>query len=191
MFGGKISRKTDGADHVMVVSIRPIVLGNMPPEGEERNYEKVAFMVQTPIKVLGDVNVGDFLIPSGMDNGLAIAVSRDRIRVDQLKQVIGVAWDDNKEIYGLVNAAVGLTTADVSSVMERQYTSLTKAEDRIQNLTAQNRTLENQVAELTSQIGQLQTSLANADARSLETLRLVEAMAARLESAESGFARLP
>lgn len=191
MFGGKISRKTDGADHVMVVSIRPIVLGNMPPEGEERNYEKVAFMGQTPIKVLGDVNVGDFLIPSGMDNGLAIAVSRDRIRVDQLKQVIGVAWDDNKEIYGLVNAAVGLTTADVSSVMERQYTSLTKAEDRIQNLTAQNRTLENQVAELTSQIGQLQTSLANADARSLETLRLVEAMAARLESAESGFARLP
>lgn len=188
VFGGKISKNTEGADHVMVVSIRPIVLGNMPPDGQQANYEKVAFMGQTPVKVIGHVQVGDFLIPTGMDNGLAMAVSPERIRIDQLREVIGVAWDENSEFYGLVNTAVGLTTADVATVMERQYTSFVAAENRIQQLSVQNRALKSQITDLNESIYQLEASFANAESNSIEALRLVQAMAAQLQQQDSGFA---
>ena len=172
----------------MVVSIRPIVLGNMPPDGEEDSFEKVAFMGQTPVKVLGEVEVGDFLIPSGMDNGLAIAVNPERISINQLRQVIGVSWEKSDTSFGLVNAAVGLRTADIAAVMERQHFSLTTAEEEIQELTRENRALANQQAALSKQIEVLQTQLAVSEARSLQALRMVESVAAQLKDSQSGLA---
>jgi len=40
--GGKISKITDGAEQFMVISLKPIVLGNTPENGRAHEYEKVA-----------------------------------------------------------------------------------------------------------------------------------------------------
>ena len=50
---GKISLTTEEADKLFVISTKPIVLGNMPENGKEELYEKVAFMGQVPVHVLG------------------------------------------------------------------------------------------------------------------------------------------
>jgi hypothetical protein len=133
--GGKISRNTDGADHVMAVSFKPIVLGNMPPEGQQHLYEKVAFMGQTLVKVRGRVQVGDFIVPSGRNDGTGIAVRPDSITAEQLGTVVGVAWEANSRSFGLVNVAVGLQAGDIAKVVGRHETELVrlrKTQDHMQ-----------------------------------------------------------
>jgi hypothetical protein len=82
--GSKITRTTDGADQVMAVSFKPIVLGNMPPERDAHLYEKVAFMGQTLVKVAGRVEIGDFIVPRGLNDGMGVGVRPDAITAAQL-----------------------------------------------------------------------------------------------------------
>ena len=112
--GGKITRTTDGADQVMAVSLKPIVLGNMPPEGRGHLYERVAFMGQTLVKVRGRVQVGDFIVPSGLNDGTGVGVRPDEITATQLGAVVGVAWESINEDFGLVNVAVGLKPVEIA-----------------------------------------------------------------------------
>ena len=51
--GGKVTHRTDGADQAMVVSDKPIVLGNMPDLAQQHRFEKIAFMGQTLVEVWG------------------------------------------------------------------------------------------------------------------------------------------
>ena len=46
--GGKISKDTAGAEQILAISSKPIVLGNTPDEGKEELYEQVGFMGQVP-----------------------------------------------------------------------------------------------------------------------------------------------
>src|SRR5690606_40935855 len=79
VIGGRISREFTHADRFMVVSTSPLLLGNMPENAEEeRLSEKVAFMGQVPVKVMGAVRIGDYILPSGSGDGIAIAVHPDR-----------------------------------------------------------------------------------------------------------------
>jgi hypothetical protein len=63
-----------GAERMMVVSSHPIVLGNMPEPGKERLYEKVAFLGQVNVKVIGVVEAGDYIVATGRHDGCAMAV---------------------------------------------------------------------------------------------------------------------
>ena len=90
--GGKISKVTDDAEQFMVISLKPIVLGNTPENGKAKEYEKVAFMGQVPVRVLGAVNLGDYILPSGGNNGLGIAVSPANMKPQDYKKIVGVAW---------------------------------------------------------------------------------------------------
>jgi hypothetical protein len=115
VFGGRISKSTEDADHLLVISFNPIVLGNMPQEGKEADYEKVAFMGQVPVKVVGDVHTGDFILASGFNNGLGLAVSPDVIRPDQYCRIVGTAWSASDSLQvGFVNLAVGLNANDMA-----------------------------------------------------------------------------
>jgi hypothetical protein len=42
----------------MVISHNPAVLGGLPQDGKEEDYEMVAFMGQVPTRVVGDVAPG-------------------------------------------------------------------------------------------------------------------------------------
>ncbi|MFN9303052.1 MAG: hypothetical protein ACK6DA_09810, partial [Candidatus Kapaibacterium sp.] len=120
---GKITKNTADADQFMVISTKPIVLGNMPAAGEnKKDYEKVAFMGQVPVRVLGKVHKGDYILPSGGNNGFGIAVSPNNMKTEDFKKIVGVAWSESKENQNinLINVAVGLNTNSLASVIERQ-----------------------------------------------------------------------
>lgn len=120
VFAGRISRKTTGADHILVVSTAAIVLGNRPSSNDTSGYEEVAMLGQVPAKVYGAVNPGDIII-SDCENpaipaGCGIAISPDRFELKHLGNVVGVAWNGLDTEVGtssmsesrLVNISIGL-----------------------------------------------------------------------------------
>jgi hypothetical protein len=118
---GKISLNVNGADKIFVISTKPIVLGNMPEGGNEADYEKVAFMGQVPVHVFGKVNAGDYILPSGLNNGFGKAVAPSKMQPEDYANIVGVAWaSSSNDLYGQVNVAIGLNTGDVSKVVADQ-----------------------------------------------------------------------
>jgi len=111
VFNGKITKNTQGAQHIMVRSSNPIILGNWPGEDESKS-EPVAFLGQVKVNVIGKVNAGDFIIPSGKDDGTAIAVNEANITLNDIDRIIGRAWEDsNKESVKTINTVVGFNFA--------------------------------------------------------------------------------
>ncbi|MEL6987399.1 MAG: hypothetical protein AAGK97_06170, partial [Bacteroidota bacterium] len=95
---GKITKSYEDAAQFMVISSDPFMLGNMPSEHEESNYEMVAFMGQVPIKVMGTVASGDYLIASLEHPGMAEAVKPSNITVQQCERIVGTAWGSSDYI---------------------------------------------------------------------------------------------
>ncbi len=121
MKNGFITKAIEPDGKLMVISQNPIVLGNRPQEGNEKNYEKVAFMGQVPVKVLGRVKAGDYILPSGFNKGFGVGMHPDKMKTDDYKKIIGVAWqDNNNDTYGYVNTAVGLNANDYAGVIKNQ-----------------------------------------------------------------------
>ena len=136
--GGVISKRTDNSDHCMVISMAPIVLGNMPPKDQESNYEKVAFMGQVPVKVKGIVNIGDYIIPSGDNDGLAIAVTKSKMNIQQFKKIIGVAWSSSfvttSFSFSFINVAIGITSNSLVDKIEEQEKEISLLKDGLNNI---------------------------------------------------------
>lgn len=113
--GGLISLNTKSVDHFMVVSTRPIVLGNSPQPEKAASFEKVAFMGQVPVKVAGAVAVGDYILPSGNNDGLGIAIHPNDMKLGDYSRIVGVAWEAAKEApLNYVNVAVGINSNDLT-----------------------------------------------------------------------------
>ena len=93
----------------MVVSTAPIIIGNWPGDEKEEFYALIAFLGQVDVKVRGHVEKGDYLISSGKNDGYAVAVSYDDIKVDQLELVIGQSWEEHKIDEGKVNTLIGFS----------------------------------------------------------------------------------
>ncbi|MCZ7556511.1 MAG: hypothetical protein M5R41_08935 [Bacteroidia bacterium] len=130
--GGKITRKIEGADMVFVISKSPIVLGNVPPAGSEHLFEKCAFLGQVPVKVSGPVNIGDYILPSGRDNGIGMAVAPDDLTAEQAKIVVGVAWSTlARGVPGYVNVAVGMPVKAGLEVLQKQQETIGTLETRM------------------------------------------------------------
>jgi hypothetical protein len=119
VIGGKISLDTKDADHLMVISKSPMVLGNSPAEEEEHLYEKVAFMGQIPVKVIGEVHIGDYILPTGNNDGFAISVHPDLMQIGDYGRIIGVAWEASGEAkMNYINTAVGINSNDLSQKLD-------------------------------------------------------------------------
>ena len=115
VIGGRISKNTLGAEKMMVISSNPIVLGNQQPEGQQQHYEKIAFMGQVPVRVVGAVNIGDYVLASGNHDGLAIAKSPDQMQLTDYKNIVGTAWEASQgQQLSLINVAVGINSNDLS-----------------------------------------------------------------------------
>ena len=133
--GGKISKNTVDADQVMSISMNPIVLGNMPSELESGKYEKVGFLGQVPVLVVGTVDIGDYVVASGNNDGYAIAKSANEIKVDDLKNIIGRAWEGSKnQARAMINVSVGLKTNEWVEIFKNQDEKLNELEYRISKL---------------------------------------------------------
>lgn len=133
--GGKISRNTYGADHFMVISKAPIVLGNMPEPERQQYFEKVAFMGQVPVRVMGKVAVGDYILPSGFNDGYARAVSPARMQLEDYNKIVGVAWQAGDAMtLNMVNVAVGLNQNDMTSQLSKQQAEINTMKQQLNQL---------------------------------------------------------
>lgn len=133
--GGKISRNTQNADHVLTISMAPIVLGNMPDENRKDAFEKVGFMGQVPALVKGRVSKGDYIVASGKNDGFAVAVAPGQITLDQLKWVIGKAWSaSNSDGKSLINVSVGLKSNEWVKILEQQDIRMKAMETKLRSL---------------------------------------------------------
>ena len=136
--GGKISKNIEGAEKLMVVSFKPIVLGNTPNDAALPNYEKVAFMGQVPVKVFGKVNLGDYIIPNGVNNGVGVAVAPDKIKHSDVKNIVGIAWStaENPLAISTVNVAIGLNVNDNQKLVENQQIEINELKSEIDKINA-------------------------------------------------------
>ncbi len=109
---GSLTLETSPADRVMAITDRPAVLGNMPDPTNENLYERVAFVGQVPVLTSGSVESGDYLVPSGRNDGTAVGKRPEDLRPVDLDRIVGVAWESNPDP-GLkkVIAEVGLDRA--------------------------------------------------------------------------------
>lgn len=125
---GKIRYETEGAEQLMVVSSRPMILGNMPANGKEHEFEAVAFMGQVPVSILGAVAKGDFILPSGGNHGLGIAVHPEDMRNEDFGNIVGIAWSDAPDTFAInkVNVAVGLQTTTLANQISKQSKEITE-----------------------------------------------------------------
>ena len=133
---GEISKFIDEkTQKILVVSTSPAVLGNLKPNSEISQYEKVAFLGQVPVRVNGVVTAGDYILPSGKNDGTGIAVSKNNIKVDQYSDIIGVAWSSTLSInMSKVNMAIGLNSNDLAQVVVEQENKISLLKKRIDKI---------------------------------------------------------
>ncbi len=129
VYGGRISKQTEGADHVMVITGRPVVVGNAPPAAQAHLFEDVAFIGQVPVLVRGAVAAGDYIVPSGFGDGIGVAIAPEDLTVANLSQIVGKAWTGfqpaqnrrggvNNRALGTVNVAIGVGSTDQQAIVD-------------------------------------------------------------------------
>lgn len=113
---GVISKSFVDANNFMIVSKSPIVSGAMPAVIDKEKYKQIAFLGQVPVKVIGVVSKGDYILPSGNGDGMAIAVSPENMRTNDYNRIIGVAWDEyqGNQLFSYINTAVGINSNDLT-----------------------------------------------------------------------------
>lgn len=136
--GGQISRTTDGADRLMIVSTDPAILGNNDDRRAQAGHSPVAFLGQVPVRVRGPVAVGDLLVASGQDDGTARAVSPVDWRSERHGPIAGRAWSAKSGAgLGTVTASVGLPqTGVLVERLQRQQSRIDALERRLERLEA-------------------------------------------------------
>jgi hypothetical protein len=134
---GYISKNTTDADMIMVISLKPVVLGGLPPDGDVSAMEKVAFMGQVPTRIMGKVTPGDYILASGFNTGVGVAKSPDRMKSYDYKKILGVAWE-GKETEGIdyINTAIGLNSNDMVGLYEKQNQEIQALKNQLENTNA-------------------------------------------------------
>ena len=134
--GGRISLSLEDAEQVMVISRAPIVLGNTPPAGLEKNGNNVAFIGQVPVKVMGPVHTGDFIVANPQMPGYGVAVPSDDITSEQLALAVGKSWETNMAPgFKFVNTIVGMHNHGWAAPMSKLQQRVEKQEATIQTLS--------------------------------------------------------
>ncbi|MCA9875112.1 MAG: hypothetical protein KDE48_09500 [Anaerolineales bacterium] len=104
---GHISQQTAGAERLFVVSTAAGFVGNAVGDEPTQEMALVALMGQVAVQVRGDVQVGDYIVASGLNDGWGTAVPLAALRAEQVSQVVGVALEPAAD-GGQVLALVGL-----------------------------------------------------------------------------------
>ena len=135
--GGKITKDLEGAEQVMAVSYRPIVLGNIPKEGEKHLGNNVAFMGQIPVKIMGPVSTGDYIVGKSNIPGYGIAINPANMTVEDFKLAIGRSWDANNEKGPkMVNTVVGVHNGDYLNILKNYAEKIHASELRLESVEA-------------------------------------------------------
>ncbi len=147
--GGKVSLKTEGAEQIMAISRAPVVVGNVPPDSERHNFVTVGFMGQLPVVVRGKVFAGDYIIPSGREDGTAKAVRPENLTIDHIGRTLGRAWSESENnLYSLINVAIGLNGYEEKVVLQEHQRRLDSQTSRLEGLVSENARLKGELASM-------------------------------------------
>ncbi len=148
LFPDGVSKRTRGALRVLVVSTGAIVAGNDTMDEQARQkHALVAFIGQVWVKVRGPVQVGDYIVPSGKNDGTGIAVRPADLRPEHLSMLVGRVWEvetpaDGKGLHR-VRVAVGLpAVVDLGGLLRMKEQRIEALEQRIAALEARLAALE-------------------------------------------------
>ncbi len=129
--GGLISKKHVNVDQYMVISANPSIIGAMPDQKNEMNYERVAFIGQVPVSVIGTVNRGDYILASGIGDGTAIAVNPELMKTSDFSRIVGIAWSssDESNLYNFINTAVGINTNHIATKIDEMQSVMNNLQE--------------------------------------------------------------
>ena len=130
--GAKITKDLKDLEQVMVVSHKPIVLGNIPEEGKSHLGNNVAFMGQVPVKVIGPVSSGDYIVAHGEISGYGKAINPKEMVAENFRLAVGRSWDTNlNDGPKLINTVIGVHNGDWVNVFKRFESNQKKFEDKL------------------------------------------------------------
>jgi hypothetical protein len=130
--GGKITKDLTGAEQIMAVSTQPIVSANMPSNAKAGSGNSIAFVGQIPVKIMGPVSTGDFIVAKGNIPGYGVAVKPSEMTTDDYRLIVGRAWE-TIDVDGpkMVNTLVGVQNNDFLKIIEKYQQKVTDVEDRL------------------------------------------------------------
>ena len=131
--GGKITKDLRGAEQIMAVSHRPIVLGNIPTKGQEHLGNNIAFMGQIPVKVMGPIESGDYIIANPEVPGYGFGLSEEEMTIADLKLAVGRSWETNlTNGPKMVNTVIGVPSGDYVKFLESYEQKILTTEARME-----------------------------------------------------------
>lgn len=132
---GRISKNLEGAEQILAISSKPIMLGNVPEAGKEHLGNKVAFLGQIPVKINGAVNSGDYIIAKGDVPGYGVAVSPENITLNDIPKIIGRSWETHESSGPkMINTIIGLNNNDLIHILAREMKKIENLESRVTQL---------------------------------------------------------
>ncbi|MFO7999464.1 MAG: hypothetical protein R6U86_10845 [Bacteroidales bacterium] len=107
LFPDGLSKRTQNALRVMVVTTAPAILGHYT-DANNTSSAGVAFMGQVTIRVEGEVTAGDYIVASGRADGIGFAVAPSEISSAHYAGIAGRALtSDSRQEIKLVTALIG------------------------------------------------------------------------------------
>lgn len=141
--GGEITKDLSNAEQVMAVSAHPIVLGNVPEEGQKHTGNNVAFLGQIPVKIMGPVSSGDYIVGKGDIPGYGVAISQENMTIRDFRYAVGRSWETNPDTGPkMINTVVGVHNGDYLKILQTYEQRLSQSENRLDDI-------ENKVRQLT------------------------------------------
>ncbi|MHC1702920.1 MAG: hypothetical protein AB9846_03330 [Tenuifilaceae bacterium] len=135
VIGGKITKNLTCAEQIMAVSSNPIVLGNTPVAGKEYLGNVIAFMGQIPVKIMGPVNTGDYIVGKGDILGYGVAMSPEDMSMEDFKYTVGRSWEVNITTGPkMVNTVVGMHNGDYLNILKGYEERFNNQENRLKRL---------------------------------------------------------
>jgi hypothetical protein len=134
---GKITKDLVAAEQVMVVSTAPIMMGNQPEAGKEDLGNKIAFLGQVPVKVIGPVETGDFIVGNPATPGYGVAVDLADMTPEQARYVVGRAWETKpQDGPKRVNTVIGVDNGYFLQLLQQQQQSVQSMDARLAAIEA-------------------------------------------------------
>lgn len=141
--GGKITRDLSNAEQIMAVSHHPIILGNTPEKGKSFMGNDIAFMGQVPVKVMGSVQSGDYIVANSKIKGYGIAIHPDKMKAEDHVLAVGRAWDNMpNEGPKMVNTVVGVHNGDWAKIITKIEEKQKLYEDKFEKIEATMKVLD-------------------------------------------------
>lgn len=110
---GQATRDTSAAERVLVVAGSAMLAGADPGQEQRDGYVLATVLGLASVRVSGPLHAGDFIVPSGRNDGMGVAVAPDALTLDQAARFAGRAWtSDLAEGSRLAALAIGFDGAD-------------------------------------------------------------------------------